>query len=107
MNTNMTKAEEIIRLENDIMADEKLKEKLDSAVKEAINSGKCTNDADALVRAAKSLGYEISMAEMERHFAEKEEVDQEELKIITGGDANKGSYCVIVSEQPVPNEKWE
>ena len=74
MNTNMTKAEEIIRLENDIMADEKLKEKLDSAVKEAINSGKCTNDADALVRAAKSLGYEISMAEMERHFAEKEEV---------------------------------
>ena len=56
----MKKTSEMLRFEKDIASDTALRTKLDAAVREAIDSGVCHSDGEALSRAVRSLGYEIN-----------------------------------------------
>lgn len=85
----MKKTESLRKFEEALVSDPELRNKLDLAVKEAMESGDCKTDGEALSKAAASLGYEISFAELERMEAENEELDLDELEQVSGGE----SYC--------------
>ncbi len=82
----MKKSEEMMRLDRDFKADSELEKKFNEAMTEAAQSGTCENESELIVRAAKSLGYEISAGELERSKAAKEELDPEEMKLAAGGE---------------------
>ena len=84
----MKKTSEMLRFEKDIASDAALRTKLDAAVREAIDSGVCHSDGEALSRAARSLGYEINAAELERMGAETQELSLEEMASAAGGDGD-------------------
>lgn len=81
----MKKTEEMLRFEKDLNADEKLRGKLEDAIAALQASGECTSDGDIMEKAARSLGYSISAAELERMNAERQEASQEEMELAAGG----------------------
>ena len=85
----MKKTEEMMRFDRDLKADPELVKKFSEATKEASESGTCKGDIEVIARAANSLGYEISMEEMERSVAEKEEMDPAEM---AGGGKSECDY---------------
>ena len=93
------KSTEMQRFEKDLAADGELRKKLDEAAKKAVDSGECTCDGDVLIRAANSLGYEISLGEVERMQAGMEELDPEELEKVSGGSDSACFPMVIATEE--------
>ena len=81
----MPKSDEMLRFEADLTADGKLRESFDAAVKRIAEAGEATSDGDALVKAAAELGYNLSMGELERLYADSQELSDEELDAISGG----------------------
>ena len=95
----MPKSDELLRFEADINADGKLRESFDAAVKRIVEADGVTSDGDAMVKAAAELGYDLSMGELERLYAESQELSDDELDAIAGGRANScmtDYYCYTV-----------
>lgn len=86
----MTLSELFTTLEADKDKAEKLKEALASDECEA-----CGSKAEAISLAAAAVGLEITPEEIERAMAEAQELDDEELEKIGGGDAtcDKAYWC--------------
>jgi hypothetical protein len=85
---------------------EKFKEALASDECEA-----CGSKAEALSLAAAAVGLEISPEEVERAMAEAQELDDEELEKIGGGDAtcDKAYWCgelFIPGEDEKGHDNW-
>ena len=74
------KSETIKRFEEALSADERLRNKYDAALKKITDEGTAQSDGEVMVKAAKELGFEISIDEMERFFAEMREIDDNELE---------------------------
>ena len=89
----MKKSEEILRLEKDLAQNKELSEQFKIAMEEAGKSGECKCDGEVMVRAAASLGYEISLAEIERMAAESEKLELGEMEKIAGGNCDKDWDC--------------
>lgn len=88
--------EELKRFENDLRNNEELRKKLDDAVKRITSEGEAANDVEVMVKAAKELGYEISIAALEQAKAKAEEMDADELKQISGGnDDDSAGLCLL------------
>ena len=95
----MQKSDELLRFEADINADGKLRESFDAAIKRIAGAGETTNDGDAMVKAAAELGYDLSLNELERLYAESQELSDEELGAVAGGRADScmtDYYCYTV-----------
>ena len=99
----MKKSDEMMRFEKDLAADEELAKKLDEAVKEATQEDGVTCDGEALVRAARSLGYQLSLTELEQEAADKEPLDLEEMELIAGG-ASEVSHCTFIYKTSTEDE---
>ena len=91
----MKKSDEMLRLEKNMMQDKEFVRKFDLAAKEALESGECKCDGEVLVKAAASLGYKISLSELERMDAENEKLDSEEMEMVSGGavDPKYDEWC--------------
>ena len=92
------KSENIIKFEETLSKDESLRTKYEAALKKIADEKLAGSDGEAMVKAAKELGFEISIDEMERYFASIQELDDEELENAAGGadghDAPEGrSKC--------------
>ena len=85
----MSNLNELKRFEQDLRASEELRKKLDEAVKRIAAEGKAQSDGEIMVKAAKELGYEISIAALEQAQAEAEHLDPAELGQVAGGLGDK------------------
>ena len=76
----------MLRLDRDLKTDPELEKKLNEAMTEAAKSETCKNENDLIIWAARHLGYEISAGELERLKAVREEMDPEEMKLVSGAE---------------------
>ncbi len=82
----MAVSAEMMRFKADMEADESLRAKYEEAIERIVEAKDATSDGDAMCKAAAELGYQISVAELERARADSlEDVDEEELDEVAGG----------------------
>lgn len=96
----MKKSEEMMRLDRDLKNDPELAKKFKEAMREAAQTGTCKSEGELITRVAKSFGYGISMGELERTKAAKEELDPQELELAAGGEEN----CTCMWERSTDDE---
>ncbi len=91
----MKKNDEILRFERDINEQPELKKKLEAEIKRIAEAGEAECDAEAMVKAAASQGYTITMEELQRSTADLEKLDIEELDAVGG-----------FGKKPTPRSEW-
>ena len=77
--------DELKRFENDLKGSEELRKKLDETAARLKNEGQVKSDGELLVAAAKEMGYDFSIADLEKSTAEAEPLDQAEMESVAGG----------------------
>ena len=90
---NMSKSEEMQRLEKDIRNSESLRRKWEETIKEIADKKIAKSDGEVLEMAAKKLGYNIRKEELEKKTADGEEIDEDELTNVTGGGDDIHDWC--------------
>ncbi len=85
----------MLRLERDLNEQPELKEKLDAESKRIAGAGAAQSDGEIFVQAASSLGYTVTLEELERAAAEIEELDPDEMDVAGGREDEKGhdAFC--------------
>ena len=79
------KSDELKKFEEALSTDENLRKNYEAALKKIADEGTAKTDGEVMVKAANDLGFEISIEEMERLFAEMQELDEQELGEVAGG----------------------
>ena len=79
--------EKMKELESRLAADKALAEKYQEALKTAGEKG-AKSDSEAISAAAAAIGIQITPEEVERSFAEGQNLSEDELKAFTGGCDN-------------------
>ena len=79
------KSGELLRMERDLNAQPELRERLDAEIKRIADAGEAACDGEAVVRAAASLGYTVTVEELERAAADLEKLSDDELDASGGG----------------------
>ena len=90
---------ELKRFENDLKASDELKGKLEEALKHIADEGKAQSDGEAMVQAAKELGYNISITALEQAKAAAQDLDAEALQQVSGGTSDmclKDYQCIYL-----------
>lgn len=72
--------------EEALAKDKELREAFDEKCKKIVEAKEADNDGEVLVKAAEQLGWSLSMEELERIYADREELSEEDLEQISGGD---------------------
>lgn len=99
--------DELNRFEKDLRDSEELQKKLDETIKRIVEEGAATSDGEVMVAATKELGYDISIAALEKAKAANEELDLKELEQVAGGDKNpifdcaKDYHCLTLYKETV------
>jgi len=83
----MIGAEELKRFEKDLKENEDLRKKYDDAISH-LNLTELHSDSDLIAKAANTLGYSFSAADVERASAGVQELDMNEMQMISGGAKN-------------------
>ena len=78
--------------EEALAKDKELQEAFDENCKKIVEAKEAENDGEVLVKAAEQLGWSLSMEELERIYADKEELSEEDLEQISGGDYSDVRY---------------
>ena len=81
----MSKSENIKAFEAALKESKELQEKFETAKKRIAENKDAASDSEMLVKAAAEVGYTISVAEVERAFAQNQELSDEELDKVAGG----------------------
>ena len=87
----MEKTAEMKRLELDVNSDPSLKAKLYKTVDRLAGEGQAKSSGELFEKAAAELGYQISTAELERFYAEMQEIGPDELEQAAGGYGDPGA----------------
>ena len=101
----MEKSESIMKFEEVLNNDPEKKKKYEDILKRITEEKSAKSDVEAIVKAAGELGFDISMEEFERSFADKQEVEDEELDEIAGGgrepECAVSYYCDMIWVDPI------
>ena len=93
----MSKSENLLAFEAALKESKELQEKFAAAQKRIAENKEASSDGELLVKAAAEIGFTLSMEELERAFAQDQELSDEELDNVVGG-VNNGSandtWCV-------------
>jgi predicted ribosomally synthesized peptide with nif11-like leader len=73
------------KFEKDLQDSEELRNKFEAELKRIAEAQEAQSDAEAITNAAKALGYDISIPDIEKTMAESSELDQDELESVSGG----------------------
>ena len=94
----MSKSENIKALEAALQESKELQENFETAAKRIMENKEASCDGELLVKAAAEVGYTLNVAELERAFAQIQELSDEELGQISGGldYSCLGVYCCFV-----------
>ncbi len=92
----MGKSDNIINFEEALKKKEN-KEKFEAALKKIAEEKSAGSNNEAVVKAAKEIGFDISIEELERSYAEKQEMNDDELDKVAGGRKCTCSYeCPVI-----------
>ena len=77
--------ENVRKFEKDLRGNEKLQKKLFEELAKIAKDKSAESDAEAMAKAAHALGYDFTVADMEKANAETQELDPEEMEQAAGG----------------------
>ena len=77
--------ENVRKFEADLRGNEELQEKLYEELVKIAKEKSAESDAEAMAKAAQTLGYDFTVADMEKANAETQELDPEEMEQAAGG----------------------
>ena len=97
---------ELKRFENDLRGSEELRKKLDETAARIKNEGRVQSDGELLVAAAKELGYDFSIAALEKSKAEAEPLDPADFERVAGGSMGGllPNDCMFIWDQKYRDE---
>lgn len=81
----MSWSEELLKFQEMLKNDPEKLKAYDEAVEKLTKEKSVVLEAEAAQKAAKELGYELSIEELTRVFAEKQDLDDDELDEVAGG----------------------
>ena len=77
--------ENVRKFEKALRESEELQRRLTKELKKIAEERSASNDAEAMAKAAQALGYDFTVADMEKANAETQELDPEEMEQAAGG----------------------
>ena len=77
--------ENVRKFEKDLRGNEKLQKKLFEELAKIAKEKSAESDAEAMAKAAHALGYDFTVADMEKANAETQELNPEEMEQAAGG----------------------
>ena len=77
--------ENVRKFEKALRESEELQRRLTKELKKIAEERSASNDAEAMVKAAQALGYDFTVADMEKANAEAQELAPEEMEQAAGG----------------------
>lgn len=77
--------ENVRKFEKDLRGNEKLQKKLFEELAKIAKEKSAESDAEAMAKAAHALGYDFTVADMEKANAKTQELDPEEMEQAAGG----------------------
>ena len=84
--------ENVREFEKALREREELRKKFEAEFKRIAEEKSAESDAEAIAKAAQALGYDFTVADMEKAQAEIQELDPEEMGKAAGG-WTEGSWC--------------
>lgn len=81
----MGKSENIIKFEQALENSEEKRKEFEAAFNKILDEKSAKSDGEAIRKAAKELGFDISIEEFERSFADKQYMEDDELDKVSGG----------------------
>ena len=92
----MSNFENIKAFETALKESKELLENFETAAKRIMENKEASCDGELMVKAAAEVGYTLSMAELERAFAQSQELSDEDLDKVAGGGifADPDAWCM-------------
>ena len=91
----MSKSENILAFEAALKENNELQEKFTAAKKRITEAKEVASDSEMLVKAAAEIGFTLTVAEVERVIAEKQELSDEDLAKVSGGEFHLENWCLL------------
>ncbi len=89
----MSKSETLVAFEAALKESKELQEKFAAASQRIAENKEAESDGELLVKAAAEVGFTLTMEELERAFAQIQELNEEELGNVSGGASNTQDLC--------------
>ena len=89
----MSKSENILALEAALKENKELFEKFIAAKKRIVENKEADSDSEMMVKAAAEIGFTLTVAEVERVIAETQELSDEDLAKVAGGEFHLENWC--------------
>ena len=96
--------ETVRRFEKDLRGNKELQKKLLEELAKIAKEKSALNDAEAMAKAARALGYDFTVADMEKAHAETQELDVEEMEQAAGGVCFADYDCYTAWNHDTPDQ---
>ena len=97
--------ENVRKFEKDLQGNEELQKKLFEELKKITEEKSVESDAEAMAKAARALGYDFTVADMEKANAETQELDPEEMEQAAGGWCFADYDCYTAWNHDSPDQQ--
>ena len=97
--------ENVRKFEKALRESEELQRRLAEELKRIAQEKSAANDAEAMAKAAQALGYDFTVADMEKANAETQELDPEEMKTAAGGLCFADYDCYTAWNHDTPDQQ--
>ena len=97
--------ETVRKFEKDLHRNEELQKKLFEELKKITEEKSAESDAEAMAKAARALGYDFTVADMEKANAETQELDPEEMEQAAGGWCFADYDCYTAWNHDSPDQE--
>ena len=96
--------ETVRRFEKDLRGNKELQKKLLEELAKIAKGKSAESDAEAMAKAAQALGYDFTVADMEKAHAETQELDVEEMEQAAGGVCFADYDCYTAWNHDTPDQ---
>lgn len=97
--------ENVRKFEKALRESEELQRRLTKELKKIAEERSASNDAEAMAKAAQALGYDFTVADMEKANAETQELDPEEMEQAAGGWCFADYDCYTAWNHDSPDQQ--
>lgn len=97
--------ENVRTFEKALRESEELQRRLTKELKKIAEERSASNDAEAMAKAAQALGYDFTVADMEKANAETQELDPEEMEQAAGGWCFADYDCYTAWNHDSPDQQ--
>ncbi|MBR3740779.1 MAG: hypothetical protein IKN04_10015 [Clostridia bacterium] len=97
--------ENVRNFEKDLRGSKELQKKLVEELKKITEEKSAEGDAEAMAKAAQALGYDFTVADIEKANAEAQELDVEEMEQAAGGVCFADYDCYTAWNHDTPDQK--